>query len=482
MLIRVLLITILFASCSQIERRIASIDEVNSCSIRIRDFLRTSLDFNTRELELMSPLEKEFFSPVEVYLNKSKILYRSVYLNSENYEGAALEILPEKSGNKINKYIGSIYRRFGGTRVFIFPREKSSSLGFYTKTQNFVYLSQKTALSLNNRGFQTLSHEARHSMYSHLNILRMKHDYQGAIRVVEADFIPELEKSSYKKYVNFEESKNFNKDAQRLFLRMKNSLINGDEILLEETSTSFKKKIKSGARVSTGMRNILKRVNTDRLDMSKASRVGKYFNIEIVELQDKYFLRVDVYLNNVKDIVNEKKTKVELLLPYLDEEVVKKFQDSGFEDIQNVEYILLQAKDKITNTREAVLNDFRSQRAFSNFYSAFNEAKKMEDKIFLVNVYESAFNISINQKKRYTPVELDLVQFNDSVTIESEKFEMTNLSNISKLISSFFIDEMGSLRSLDGGQVYKITPEGKKLSLLFDRNGRYLGLESEISE
>lgn len=134
-----------------------------------------------------------------------------------------IEILPNQH-SVINRYVKNIANRFDGVRVFYIDNPESKSLGAFTPAKNYIYISKDISTKLSERGFTTLSHEARHAYFTSKMIRYMDGSYKGKITAVKGK-IKGSGNFSYTDYMSFEEIKTFREDSRKLLNLWSNKVI-----------------------------------------------------------------------------------------------------------------------------------------------------------------------------------------------------------------------------------------------------------------
>jgi len=147
------------------------------------------------------------------------------YRYIKKIEGGLLgiEILPNQH-SVINRYVKNIANRFDGVRVFYIDNPESKSLGSFTPSKNYIYISKDISTKLSERGFTTLSHEARHAYFTSKMIRYMDGSYKGKITAVKGK-IKGSGNFSYTDYMSFEEIKTFREDSRKLLNLWSNKVI-----------------------------------------------------------------------------------------------------------------------------------------------------------------------------------------------------------------------------------------------------------------
>ncbi len=134
-----------------------------------------------------------------------------------------IEILPNQH-SVINRYVRNIANRFDGVRVFYIDNPESKSLGSFTPSKNYIYISKDISTNLTERGFTTLSHEARHAYFSAKMIRYMDGSYKGKITAIKGK-IKGSGNFSYSEYMSFEEIKTFREDSRKFLSLWSNRVI-----------------------------------------------------------------------------------------------------------------------------------------------------------------------------------------------------------------------------------------------------------------
>lgn len=220
---RILLILFTLASCAQnpVGRTPASTAISQSCINMHQSIIRrVNNSFEEYTFNGLSDMPQNIVDVSESF-DEQGIDYRYIKKIEDGLLG--IEILPNQH-SVINRYVKNIANRFDGVRVFYIDNPESKSLGSFTPSKNYIYISKDISTNLSERGFTTLSHEARHAYFTSKMIRYMEGSYKGKITAVKGK-IKGSGNFSYTDYMSFEEIKTFREDSRKFLNLWSNKVI-----------------------------------------------------------------------------------------------------------------------------------------------------------------------------------------------------------------------------------------------------------------
>ena len=425
----------------------------------------------------MDVSEQQSLEEVARSLRSQGIDYREVNVFGslgDRFSPNVIQIVPDPEGHPINRYVATVEKRFGGTKVFYLERQRGTSLGTFHTNQNAIYLNKEVMADLSGEGWSTMSHEARHAMYEHHRFLGKFSSYNGEILVQDSSIrMNKFARSGYSTYASFEESKTHLEDGLKYLRNYKKALEENNTQNAKFWLEKLTQKSSQGQKISLGLTEMI-----EPLKFMSANTFHKKAIVEAVEKGGNEYIRVRFptkYFGTVGDFDREKEGIADIIfkLSDLDEKILKAFKKNP-KNPKNLSLIKYRAHENMVRTYYQVRYDFFIQKSLMIIVNSTKNGDAAKS-LFNIRLLESAVNFGKRKDFYQTALMKDLKESSGLAeeALPKGQFEAADL------IMGFINSGKKREAKLKGKKVIRYRLKDYPFVIITDPNGKYLGIDEK---